>query len=290
MNTFDPRLTPARSDLAAKHLEGQVTAARFVEGVVQEIIDAQAPLRKFPSHEAPLDTEALMGEHVTVYEMTEEGWAWGQLDADGYVGWLPANALLAPGAKPTHKVVALRTFIFPGPSIKIPPMAAPSLGSRLTIVREDDRFAVTARGGYVPKQHLATINEVVSDPVAVAEGFVGVPYLWGGKTSLGLDCSGLVQLAFTACGIKAPRDTDMQEKAIGQAINHSNDLARLQRGDLIFWKGHVAMVRNQNTLIHANAFHMAVAIEPIATTIARIQASDGSVTSVRRVNIPSGGR
>ena len=131
---FDPRITPARPDLAAAHLRGKVEAARFVEGTEQEVIVGLAPLRKDPSHDAPLLTEALCGERVTVYETDEEGWAWGQLKSDGYVGWLPAAALLAPGAAPTHKVAALRTLVFPGPSIKLPPTDALPLGAQVAVV------------------------------------------------------------------------------------------------------------------------------------------------------------
>jgi cell wall-associated NlpC family hydrolase len=275
----DPRLTPARPDLAAKHLEGKVAAARFVEGVVQEVVAPQAPLRRAPSHDAPLDTEALKGERVTVYEMTEEGWAWGQLEADGYVGWIPANALWTPRATPTHKVAALRTFVFPAPSIKQPPIEALPLGARLAVAKIEDNFAVTALGGYVPARHLALLDSKEPDFVVVAERFLHTPYLWGGKTSLGIDCSGLVQVALNACGLPCPRDSDMQEAALGKPTR----LSDLQRGDLVFWKGHVAIARDAATLLHANAFHMAVAIEPAADAIARIRAAGSDVTSVRRL-------
>ena len=143
---FDPRITPARPDLAAKHLEGKVAAARFIAGEEREVIDAQAPVRAQPSPDAPLMTEALMGERVTIYEFNDEGWAWGQLADDGYVGWLPANALLAPRAAPTHRVTALRTLAFPAPSIKLPPVVMPPLGAKLAVTREQDRFAVSPLG------------------------------------------------------------------------------------------------------------------------------------------------
>ena len=153
----DPRLTPARADLAAQHLEGKVSAARFVEGVAREVIDAAAPLRRAPAPDAALDTEALKGERVTVYEFTDEGWAWGQLTSDSYVGWLPTNALSAPGPAPTHIVTALRTFVFPGPSIKLPPVEALSLGCRIAVAREDATFAMRAQCGSFPRVHLADI-------------------------------------------------------------------------------------------------------------------------------------
>jgi len=279
VEAFDRRLTPARPDLAAAHLRGKVEAARFVAGEVREVVEPQAPLRREPAPDAPLDTEALKGERVAVYETTEEGWAWGQLEGDGYVGWLPANALAAPGPAPTHKVTALRTLAFPGPSIKLPPIETLPLGSRLAIVRIEGRMAVTTRGAFVPANHLAPLTDMEPDFVAVAERFLGAPYLWGGKTSLGLDCSGLVQVALTACGIACPRDSDMQEHALGVAI----DLADLQRGDLVFWKGHVAIARDRATLLHANAFHMAVAIEETEAALARIRASGSEVTGIKRL-------
>jgi cell wall-associated NlpC family hydrolase len=282
---YDPRVTPARPDLAAKHLEGKIAAARFVDGEMREVVEPQAPVRRAPSPDAPLDTEALMGERVTVYETTDEGWAWGQLAADGYVGWLPAGALGAPGSEPTHKVCALRTFVFPGPSIKLPPLAALSFGARLSLAGEEGSFAVTSSRGYIPARHLAPLRELESDFVAVAERFVGAPYLWGGKTSLGLDCSGLVQVALTACGIVCPRDSDMQERALGVALKFEDDFANLRRGDLVFWKGHVALVRDPATLLHANGFHMAVACEPLGEAMARIEKTDGRPTSVRRLQL-----
>ncbi len=281
MTSFDPRITPARPDLAARHLQGQVAAARFVDGVAREVRDESAPLRRAPAPDAPLDTEALKGERVTVYETDEEGWCWGQLDRDGYVGWLPANALAEPGPPATHRVTALRTLAFPGPSIKLPPVAGYSLGSRFAVMRTEGPLAVTP-SGYLPARHLAPIDTHEPDFVAVAERFLGVPYLWGGKTSLGIDCSGLVQVALTAAGIACPRDSDMQERALGEAI--AADVAALRRGDLVFWKGHVAIVRDAAALVHANAFHMAVAVEPIAAAVARIAADGGAIRTVKRLS------
>jgi cell wall-associated NlpC family hydrolase len=281
---FDPRITPARPDLAARHLAGAVEAQRFVEGTVYEIGAAQAPLRGAPAHQAALLTEALKGERITVYDTSEDGWAWGQLAGDGYVGYVPASALSTVGPAATHKVAALRTFVFPGPSIRLPPTETLSFGSRLVVARVDGPFAVTASGGHVPVLHLAPAEAREHDFVAVAERFLGIPYLWGGKTSLGVDCSGLVQLALNACGIPCPRDTDMQERALGRALAHPHALKQLRRGDLLFWKGHVAIVRDDATVVHANASrHMAVAFEGLAEAVARIRATDGEVTSVRRL-------
>jgi cell wall-associated NlpC family hydrolase len=279
MVALDPRTNAFRPEIAAKHLQGQVEAARFVEGTRHQVVEPIAALRLTPSHETRLDTQALLGEIVTVYETSEEGWAWGQLEGDGYVGWLSANALAAPGPAPTHKVAVPRTLAFPGPDIKLPPVTALPMGATLSIGRQDERFAVTAEGWHVPIVHLAPIKARQADFVAVAEQFLSAPYLWGGKTSLGLDCSGLVQVALQAAGTVCPRDSDMQELALGTM----SSLSQLRRGDLVFWKGHVAIARDPETLIHANAHHMMVAVEPIAGAVARIKAAGSEITSVKRI-------
>lgn len=280
--SFDPRLTPARPDLAAKHLEGKVKADRFVEGELYAVNDALAPVRRAPSPDAPLETQALKGERVTIYDRNDNGWAWGQLASDDYVGWLPEAALTQTMITPTHRVIALRTFAFPGPSIKLPPVEQLPLGARIELVEQDDTFAVTGQQHYLPRRHVAPLETHEPDFVAVAERFVGTPYLWGGKSSFGIDCSGLVQVALDAAGIKAPRDSDMQERALGSVIPPSQWQA-LRRGDLLFWKGHVAIVRDADSIVHANAHHMATAIEPLTAAIARIKAASYEITSVKRL-------
>ena len=279
--SFDPRVTPARPDLAAAHLHGKVQADRFVEGVTFEVFDPVAPVRQSPVPDAMLVTEALKGERVTIYDQDGEGWGWGQLRADDYVGWLPMNALRAAGREPTHKVAVLRTILFPGRSIKAQPVEGLPLGCRVAVIGEDGQLARLASGGYVPAHHLAPLDAVAPDFVSVAERFLGVPYLWGGKTSLGIDCSGLVQVALTAGGIACPRDSDMQ-RAIGTAVA-LGDPAGLRRGDLVFWKGHVGIMRDAATLLHANAFHMAVAAEPLRDAAARAGETVSEVIAVRRL-------
>jgi cell wall-associated NlpC family hydrolase len=278
----DPRLTPARPDLAAKYLEGRVKAARFVSGEEFEIVDAIAPLREAPSTEAMLLTQALKGERVTIYDRNGEGFAWGQLNSDGYVGWLADRALAKPAATPTHKVTAIRTFAFPGPSIKLPPAETLVMGSTLTVIREDGPFAVTREGWYLPRQHVGGLDSFTEDFVAVAERFVGTPYLWGGKSSLGIDCSGLVQVALNAAGTGCPRDSDMQQDGLGRLLGLAES-SRPQRGDLMFWNGHVAIVRDADSIVHANAHHMATVVENTRDAIARIKASGSEISAIKRM-------
>lgn len=279
MVALDPRIHAFRPEIAARYLKGQVEAERFVDGTRYEVIEPATPLRRAASHDARQDSEALLGEQIVAYEITDEGWAWGQLERDGYVGWLSANALGKPGPALTHKVCVPRTLCFPAPDIKVPPLAALPMGAVLSIARQDERFAVTVSGWHVPEVHLAPIKGRRRDFVAVAEQFLGAPYLWGGKTSLGIDCSGLVQVALQAAGQACPRDSDMQELSLGKLVS----LGELRRGDLLFWKGHVAIARGPDSIVHANAHHMMVAIEPAQGALARIKAAGSEVTSVKRI-------
>lgn len=282
--TIDLRRVPARPDLAAAHLAGRIEADRFVEGERREVRVPRLALKKAPSFERPLESEALRGAFVTVFEETDEGWSWGQIERDGYVGWLPSEGLTVPGPKATHRVAALATLAYPGPSIKLPVSERFSLGSRLAIVAERDGFAETADRLFVFAAHLAPATEPEPDFVAVAERFLHVPYLWGGRSSYGLDCSGLVQIALEASGRDAPRDSDMQAAELGQPIEAGSSFEALRRGDLVFWKGHVGIMLDSTRLLHANGHHMAVAIEPLAEAVGRIAArSYGAVTGVRRI-------
>jgi cell wall-associated NlpC family hydrolase len=279
---FDRRLTPARADLAAAHLRGQVESARFVEGRPMRTELPIVPLAPSRLINAARDTEFLLGEEVIVYDV-DGGYAYVQSARDGYVGYAISAAFHPRGAAATHRVAVARTHLYPGPSIKLPPNFLIHRNSRLTIVRFASEFAVTDTGAHVIAAHLKPVDAVETDFVAVAEDYLGSPYLWAGRTSSGLDCSGLVQTAFEACGIAVPRDTDMQEKAIGAPIAFGGDVAALRRGDLVFWKGHVGIVSGPDELLHANGHHMMVVKEPLSGAIARIrEKSYGEVTSVRR--------
>jgi cell wall-associated NlpC family hydrolase len=283
MPGFDPRLTPARRDLAAAHLEGVVTAERYVSGCKMTITCACADLRRAPSHDAPIDTQALLGEAVMLYD-EEEGWGWVQLARDGYVGYLSSAAVAETVPQPTHRVAVNRTFVYPWHDLKLPVLDALPLGALVHVHDMVRGFARIADASYVFADHLVASDAKAEDFVAVAERLLHAPYLWGGKTSLGLDCSGLVQIALGEAGILAPRDTDLQERELGLDLAFDESLAGLRRGDLVFWRGHVGIMRDATTLIHANAHHMLVASEPLREARDRIFAkTGGEITAIKRL-------
>ena len=280
--TFDRRLTPARPDLAAAHLKGRVEAARFVDGETMEVKSGVVDMRREPRPDAAVDTQVLYGERVTVYD-EEEGWAWAQLARDGYVGWIAANSLWRDVSAPTHRVSVPRTFVYPRASIKLPPLFALQLSSEVAVLKTEGAFCVTPDLGFIYSAHLTPLDAPAKDFVAVAETLIGAPYLWGGKSSMGVDCSGLVQIALLASGVSAPRDSDMQESQLGAAVEIG---APLQRGDLVFWKGHVGIMRDATTLLHANGTHMLVSSEPLALVRERnIAAGAGDITSIKRMTM-----
>jgi len=270
----DRRVTPARADLAASHLKGAVDAPRFADGEKFSIAAGRASLRVRPSDDAAQDSELLFGEVFTVYDRAQ-GWAWGQAANDLYVGYVKEEALSAPFAVQA-KVTALLAPVFPAPDLKTPVRDLLPMNAAVPVSGRNGDYVQIGTDRYLHQRHLAAAER---DFVAVAEHFLGVPYVWGGKTAAGLDCSGLIQTALQATGKAAPRDTDMMEKALGDAVPFSG----ARRGDLVFWKGHMGVMLDESRLLHANAFHMMVAIELLADTIARIENVAGAVTSIKRL-------
>jgi cell wall-associated NlpC family hydrolase len=276
--TCDPRLTLARPDLASAALEGRVRAERFAAATMMRLVIPAAAVRAAPSVDAEQVDQLLFGERFDVLEL-EGGFAWGQAARDGYVGWVEAAALSARDLTPTHRVATLRTFSYLEPSIKAPSRGPFSLGALVTVIETAGALARVEGGGWFPAGHLAPIGADFADPLETALKFLGTPYLWGGRDSLGIDCSGLVQQALYAAGRACPRDTDMQA-ALGEPLGREE----LARGDLVFWRGHVGMMVDETRVLHANAHHMAVAIEPLVEALARIEAAGaGAPTEFRRI-------
>ncbi len=277
----DKRLHAYREDLADAALAGRVEARRFVSPRPMRVIEPILPLYREPRFDAMQLTQALLGETVKLFD-EQEGWAWVQLARDGYVGYVNANALGATGLAPSHRVAVPSTFLYPAANLKSQPALAVPLNAEVTVTEQQGAFSRLGDGRFVFSQHLQPVGVFEPDFVAVAERFLHVPYLWGGKSVQGLDCSGLVQLALEAAGVAAPRDSDMQEAALGSSIPH-DDFSALRRGDLIFWDGHVGMMTDAVTLLHANGHHMMVVAEPLADAVERIASRYGRMTSVRRL-------
>lgn len=271
----DRRLTPANGRVAAQHLSGRVVSDNFVAGEAAMIGQVVVDLCAAP--QGKRDRQLLLGAAVVVYERCD-GWAFVQAKRDGYVGYVPESALTAP-AQPTHRVGTLATHAFEGESFKSRDLLHLPFGVEVTVIDERHKMFETSFG-FVPKKHLRPLAQPFSDPATVAQLFFGTPYLWGGNSSQGIDCSGLVQTAYQACGHLCQGDSDMQMDGFGGSIP---DGEPLQRGDLVFWKGHVAMMVDETTLIHANAHHMATVYEGLEQATLRIKAQgDGAVLARKR--------
>lgn len=292
---MDPRETPANRHVAHVSLKGKVEAERFVEGRIFRVNPAATPLLTGP--DGPCTRELLMGDAFRVLQHVPNCFSFGFAERDGYCGWVN-TAHLCEGPPPTHRVAARETYLSTAADIKsVSAVRWLSRGAQVIVtgtvgdwskfsafVQVSDRPDLPEPKYFLPTAHLAPVGTLDTDPVAVAELFLHTPYLWGGNTSFGIDCSGLVQAALLSCGVPCPGDSDQQEARVGTPLPPG---AAIERNDLIFWKGHVAIAIDEARIIHANVHHMAVAIEPFERARARIlSAGGGAVTSIRR---PGGG-
>ena len=280
---FDQRLIPARADLAAAYLKGAIDAPHYAKAEPRRVTVPVAQLYAVPEKAAMLQTELLLGEGFDVYE-EKDGWVWGQAHRDGYVGYVDVQAFGDIGANPDHQICVPRTPIFARPDLKAPVLGFAHGNSYFVCADKDDRYLQLGVGrGWIFEGHCAPMDQFAADWVLAAEGYEHTPYVWGGRSSLGLDCSALVQNALMMGGIAALRDSDMQETILGTPIEIDASLSGLRRGDLIFWKGHVGIMLDAQILLHANAHHMAVAREPLAQTVSRIEKAAGAITAIRRL-------
>ncbi|MEZ2221437.1 C40 family peptidase [Rhizobium sp. RCC_161_2] len=268
--TLDRRLNAFRPDLAEASLRGKVEAERFVEGVSAQVVVPVVALRPQPDLARGIDTELLLGEEVTVFER-KDGWAWVKAVSDGYVGYLPEDTVKEGLAAPTHIVVPQRTFLYPEPELRKPYTGVLSMGSRIRVTgtaeARGNHYVVLEDGTAIFAKHVQPIGyNDGGDYVDIAAKFMETPYLWGGRSGLGVDCSSLIQLALLMTGRAAPRDSDMQAAGLGEPIAREE----LRRGDFVFWKGHAAVMEDAETMIHANGHTMTVARENFAAAVERI--------------------
>ena len=274
----DARTTLARPDLAEQGLEGILRAGSYRGTNPMQCSVAVTALRTRPEDDEPQEDQLIFGEAFDVLD-EQDGWAWGRARRDGYVGWVLMDALSAPIVAPTHRVSAIRTYAYAEPDFRSQPVMLLSLNALVAEEGREGRFVKVARAGWVTDTHLAAFDTFDAEPVAVAERFLGAPYQWGGRESLGLDCSALVQQALYACGQGCPRDTDQQQAGLGHPVEDGP----LKRGDLVFWDGHVAIMVDAEQVLHANSHHMAVAVEPLADADARQRAAGSGAPVFRRL-------
>ncbi|WP_435658473.1 NlpC/P60 family protein [Brucella pituitosa] len=282
---LDRRLNAYRPDLADERLSGKVEASRFTTGTLMQVSAAVVDLRSEPRPDSGPQTQIIFGDMVRVFE-EQDGWSWVQAERDGYTGYVSSASLEKPTADATHMVIVPRTFIYPGSDLRFPHTKALSLGSRVRIVGSAEtrgtQYALLENGEALIAGHLAPLDQHAADYVAVAETLLHTPYLWGGTSGFGIDCSGIVQLSMWVSGRKVLRDSDMQQNTLGEIVEPDDDYSNLKRGDLVFWKGHVAICASPDMLIHASGHTMTVTLEPLRDAIKRIAYLYDLPTLIRR--------
>jgi hypothetical protein len=292
----DPRLNVYRPDLADAGLRGIVQAKRFVAGKPGRVIVGRTSLKEAPDAGARQGSELLFGDRVTVFEH-DRGWAWLRCETDGYVGYARSDALARAGRPTTHRITALRSYLFGEPDLKSPPRDILHMTSAVAVVgRQDNWLKLSAddgmAGGWIWGAHAIRKTEFGRDAISAARRFIGAPYAWGGRSTEGLDCSALVQLALAHCGVACARDSDMQESTIGVAVEvgPESGVEAAEPGDLLFWPGHVAFLVGGGRILHANAHHMAVAEERLSEFRARTVETIGEVRTIRRPILADDGK
>lgn len=281
--SYDPRVTPVRPDLAADNLRGRVKVPRYASAVPHQVVRDGACLSFTPDANARQESQLLFGELFDVYDRNGD-WCWGQNRADGYVGFVPASALSTDLHEPTHRVASRMLQLYPGPDLKLRAIGEISLGATVRVVDLEGSFAQIAGGQWLYAKHLVDLDFINVDLIGTALKFLGTPYVWGGRSAGGLDCSALLQLALCMAGERAPRDSDQLEKSVGVAlpIADGHDFAQIQDGDMVFFPGHCGLFVHGWRFLHANAFDMEVSLHSFSDVIDRADASGEGVTSIRR--------
>ena len=279
-NTLDPREYAFRPTIAASYLQGIVAADQFSDGMVCSVTDSVLPLKSNPTDQAELASEMLFGEKFIVYE-SQGSWAWGQSQTDGYVGFVKINGLSERPSSPTHEVKELKTFVYQWPDIKSPVLKGLAMGSKVSLKEKSENFIRLKEGGWIVDKHVVEFNAKEASFITVARKYIGTPYLWGGRSSNGLDCSALVQLSLSRVGILAPRDTDQQEETVGCFCGKNPE--DIEKGDLLYTQGHVAISSGRDLVLHANAHHMRVVEEPLQAFLSRLDETDHQLRSIKRL-------
>ena len=281
---MDRRITPVRNDLAADWLRAKFKAERYAAGEPCTVIRDGAPLHFSPERSATMESQLIHGEVFQVYEQ-RDGWCWGQNLTDNYVGYVPAVDLAADLPAPDHQVAALHCHLYTEPDLKRPTAGIISMSARVKIIDIDGKFCRIASGYWLHSRHLVSLDYNTQDLIGTAVKFIGVPYLWGGRTAQGLDCSSLVQITMAMAGIPAPRDSDLQEAGLGTpvAMDNPRDFSRIEEGDLVFFPGHVGLFVNDWRFLHASAFDMQVSLHGFSDVLDRANSDNAGVTSIRRV-------